>query len=278
MDRHKQRLIDSAVKILDDEVALNINNAKEQLPKDVYSELKDTINQVKYKFVDDLVEPIDYVLKSVLFQPDKTIIFDYIIKYLDTFIKEFDTLYSPSYKQTNWKTIQPSNYGFAEDNLTYIFELLYSSEKRIEEFEKGGYYDIIIHTIDKFLVPFRFLNNNYSPHKSPSCYRKYLKYNRRNIDLTYVNIISWQLSPNKDHTFIKIYITAIRNFFVSIKNNDVGTSMLDNKIEILETKTGMLETKTSDLERGLENVFRIASEHEGGKEKQKTRRRKNKRK
>ena len=34
MDRPKQRLIDSAVKILDDEVSSNIENAKEKLPKD----------------------------------------------------------------------------------------------------------------------------------------------------------------------------------------------------------------------------------------------------
>jgi hypothetical protein len=273
MDRHKQKLIDSAVKILDDEVALNINNAKEQLPKEAHSQLKDTINQVKHKFVDDLVEPIDYVLKSLLFQPDKNIIFDYIIKYLDTFIKEFDTLYSPSYKQKNWNTIQPSKHGFTEDNLTYIFELLYPSGKRVEEFEKGEYYDIIIHTIDKFLVPFKFLRNNYAPSVSTSPYRSYLKYHRRNIDLTYVNLISWQLSPNIHHTFIKIYMTIIHDFFVSIKNNDVGASVLDNKIEMLETKTG-------ELERGLESVFRIASyrEHEGGGKKQKTRRLKNKRK
>lgn len=273
MEQYKQKLIDSTVKILDDEVALNINNAKEQLPKEAHSELKDTINQVKYKFVDDLVEPIDYVLKSVLFQPDKTVIFDCIIKYLDTFIKEFDTLYSPSYKP---KYHHPSNYGYTIDNLTCIFEILYPSGKRVDEFEKEGYYHIILFIIDKFMVPFKFLSE--TPSVPQMHMRTYLKYHRRNIDLTYVNLISWQVSPNKDHTFIKIYITAIRDFFVSIKNNDVGASVLDNKIEMLETKTGVLETKTSELERGLENVFRITSEHEGGGKKQKTRRQKNKRK
>jgi hypothetical protein len=230
MDRHKQRLIDSAVKILDDEVASNIENAKEQLPKDAHDELKDTIHQVKHKFVDDLLVSIDYVLKSLLFQPDKTVIFDCIIKYLDTFIKEFDILYSPSYKP---KYHHPSNYGFTIDNLTCIFEILYPSGKRVEEFEKEGYYDIILYIIDKFMVPFKFISE--TPSVPQIHMRTYLKFHRRNIDLTFVNFISWQVDTNKPRTFIKTYMTALRNFFVSVR----PTSSSKDKTEIDEFFKGL---------------------------------------
>ena len=228
MDRHKQRLIDSAVKILDDEVASNIENAKEQLPKDAHDDLKDAIHQVKHKFVDDLIVSIDYVLKSLLFQPDKTVIFDCIIKYLDTFIKEFDTLYSPSYKQANNVTIKVFNFGFAEDNLISIFELMYPSGKRVEEFEKEGYYDIILFIIDKFMVPFKFLSE--TPKVPQIHMRTYLKFNRRNIDLAFVNLISWQTHTTKPHIFIKIYMTSVRDFFVSVR----PTSSTKDKSEIDE--------------------------------------------
>ena len=227
MDRPKQRLIDSAVKILDDEVASNIENAKEQLPKDAHDDLKDAIRQVKHKFVDDLIVSIDYVLKNLLFQPDKTVIFDCIIKYLDTFIKEFDTLYSPSYKQANAKTIQVDR-GFAKENLAFIFEIMYPSEKRVKEFEKEGYYHIILFIIDKFMVPFKFLSE--TPTVPQIHMRTYLKFNRRNIDLAFVNLISWQTHTTKLHIFIKIYMTAVRDFFVSVR----PTSSTKDKSEIDE--------------------------------------------
>ena len=223
MDRPKQRLIDSAVKILDDEVASNIENAKEQLPKYAHDDLKDAIHQVKHKFVDDLIVSIDYVLKNLLFQPDKTVIFDCIIKYLDTFIKEFDTLYSPSYKP---KYHHPSSYGYTIDNLTCIFEILYPSGKRVEEFEKEGYYHIILFIIDKFMVPFKFLSE--TPNVPQIHMRTYLKFNRRNIDLAFVNLISWQTHTTKPHIFIKIYMTAVRDFFVSVR----PTSSTKDKSEI----------------------------------------------
>ena len=229
MDRHKQRLIDSAVKILDDEVASNIENAKDQLPKDAHYELKYTIHQVKHKFVDDLLVSIDYVLKSLLFQPDKSVIFDCIIKYLDTFIKEFDILYSPSYKQANYRTIQ-GDYGFAKENLAYIFELMYPSGKRVEEFEKEGYYDIILYIIDKFMVPFKFLSE--TPSVPQNHMRTYLKYHPQYIDLTFVN---WRPSLNKPQTFIKIYMTAVRDFFVSVR----PTSSSKDKSEIDEFFKGL---------------------------------------
>ena len=225
MDRHKQRLIDSAVKILDDEVASNIENAKEQLPKDAHDDLKDAIHQVKHKFVDDLIVSIDYVLKSLLFQPDKTVIFDCIIKYLDTFIKEFDILYSPSYKQANSRSIQV-DYGFAKENLAFIFEIMYPSEKRVKEFEKEGYYDIILYIIDKFMVPFKFLSGEI-PNVPQIHMRRYLKYHRRNIDLAFVN---WHLTSTMPGTFIKIYMTAVRDFFVSVR----PTSSTKDKSEIDE--------------------------------------------
>ena len=227
MDRPKQRLIDSAVKILDDEVASNIENAKEQLPKDAHDDLKDAIRQVKHKFVDDLIVSIDYVLKNLLFQPDKTVIFDCIIKYLDTFIKEFDILYSPSYKQANSRSIQ-GDYGFAKENLAFIFEIMYPSEKRVKEFEKEGYYHIILFIIDKFMVPFKFLSE--TPTVPQIHMRTYLKFNRRNIDLAFVNLISWQTHTTKLHIFIKIYMTAVRDFFVSVR----PTSSTKDKSEIDE--------------------------------------------
>ena len=227
MDRPKQRLIDSAVKILDDEVASNIENAKEQLPKHAHDDLKDAIHQVKYKFVDDLLVSIDYVLKNLLFQPDKTVIFDCIIKYLDTFIKEFDTLYSPSYKQANSRSIQ-GDYGFAKENLAFIFEIMYPSGKRVDEFEKEGYYHIILFIIDKFMVPFKFLSE--TPNVPQIHMRTYLKFNRRNRDLAFVNLISWQTHTTKPHIFIKIYMTAVRDFFVSVR----PTSSTKDKSEIDE--------------------------------------------
>ena len=223
MDRPKQRLIDSAVKIFDDEVASNIENAKEKLPKDAHDDLKDAIHQIKHKFVDDLIVSIDYVLKNLLFQPDKTVIFDCIIKYLDTFIKEFDILYSPSYKP---KYHHPSNYGYTIDNLTCIFEILYPSGKRVDEFEKEGYYHIILFIIDKFMVPFKFLNSE-TPNVPQMHMRTYLKYHRRNIDLAFVN---WQAHITKPHIFIKIYMTAVRDFFVSVR----PTSSTKDKSEIDE--------------------------------------------
>lgn len=229
MDRNKQRLIDSAVKILDDEVASNIENAKEQLPKNYHDELKDTIHQVKHKFVDDLLVSIDYVLKNLLFQPDKSVIFDCIIKYLDTFIREFDILYSPSYKQANYRSIHPDS-GFAKENLAYIFELMYSSGKRVEEFEKEGYYHIILYIIDKFMVPFKFISE--TPSVPQIHMRTYLKFNRRNIDLTFVN---WQPSLTKPHIFIKTYMTAVRDFFVSVR----PTSSSKDKTEIDEFFKGL---------------------------------------
>jgi hypothetical protein len=229
MDRHKQRLIDSAVKILDDEVSSNIENAIEQLLKNEHDDLKDAIHQVKHKFVDDLVVSIDYVLKNLLFQPDKTVIFDCIIKYLDTFIKEFDTLYSPSYKRANAKTIQVDR-GFAKENLAFIFEIMYPSGKRVEEFEKEGYYDIILYIIDKFMVPFKFLSE--TPSVPQIHMRTYLKYHPQYIDLAFVN---WQPSLNKPHTFIKTYMTAVRDFFVSIR----PTSSSKDKTEIDEFFKGL---------------------------------------
>lgn len=246
MDRHKKNLIDSAVKILDDEVALNMEN----LPSGADKE--DTLmstNFAKYKFVNSLVEPIDYVVNSLVFQP---FAFEYTIKYLDTFIKEFDTLYSPSYRQTHWHSIS-NNPDPGE--LTFIFDTLYPSDKRVKEFDDIKYYHVILNVVRRFMVPFKIIQGSIA-------YR----------DVLYKNILEWTttLSPC---IFIKIYMTAVRDFFVSI-NNGIGTTLLNNKIEMLETKTGVLETKTSELERGLESVFRIASEHEGGGKKQKNTRRK----
>ena len=228
MDRPKQRLIDSAVKILDDEVASNIENAKEQLPKDAHDDLKDMITEEDQVFEDDWNVTINYIIKNLLFQAEKTVIFDCIIKYLDTIIKEFDTLYSPSYKQVNNVTIKVFNFGFAEDNLISIFELMYPSGKRVEEFEKEGYYDIILYIIDKFMVPFKFLSE--TPKVPQIHMRRYLKFHRRNIDLAFVNFISWQAHTTKPHIFIKIYMTAVRDFFVSVR----PTSSSKDKSEIDE--------------------------------------------
>lgn len=218
MDKHKQRLIDSAVKILNDEIDLNMENVRNQsIPLD---EMKRTIQEVKHKFVEDLVEPIDYVFKSLLFQPDESIF--YIIKYLDTFIAEFDTLYSPSNIQKHWRTINPANYGFHEDNFTYIFDVLYPSGKRVEEFETKGYYNIIIYTIDKFLAPFKFLRPDYAPIISPSPFRRYLKYHRMVIDLAFRNFVNWPGKSDMHYPFIKTYMTEVRDFFVNIQKRSIS--------------------------------------------------------
>ena len=100
--------------------AIIIKNVNEQAHIDI----------TRYKFVKSLIEQIDYVMNSLLFQPDKNIIFDCIIKYLDEFIKQFDTLYSPSHSQRyQFSNLQdpmhlPPGMRYFDDpsELTYIFD------------------------------------------------------------------------------------------------------------------------------------------------------------
>ena len=92
---------------------------------------------------------------------------------------------------------------------------------------------------------------------------------------------------NKHNTpFLKRFLGCFCDFYEFLNKtfNTIEGSVLDNKIEKLETKIEKLETKiekletkTGELQRGLESVFRIASENQGGGKKQKTRRQKNKR-
>jgi hypothetical protein len=79
--------------------------------------------------------------------------------------------------------------------------------------------------------------------------------------------------------FLKRFLGCFCDFYEFLNKtfNTIEGSVLDNKIEKLETKIEKLETKTGELQRGLESVFRIASENQGGGKKQKTRRQKNKR-
>jgi hypothetical protein len=77
--------------------------------------------------------------------------------------------------------------------------------------------------------------------------------------------------------FLKRFLGCFCDFYEFLNETFIEGSVLDNKIEMLETKIEMLETKTGELQRGLESVFRIASENHGGGKKQKTRRQKNKR-
>jgi hypothetical protein len=91
------------------------------------------------------------------------------------------------------------------------------------------------------------------------------------------NPMSYEKKQNTP--FLKRFLGCFCDFYEFLNKtfNTIEGSVLDNKIEKLETKIEKLETKTGELQRGLESVFRIASENQGGGKKQKTRRQKNKR-
>lgn len=208
MDRHKQRLIDSAVKILDDN-AIIIKNVNEQAHIDI----------TRYKFVKSLIEQIDYVMNSLLFQPDKNIIFDCIIKYLDEFIKQFDTLYSPSHSQRyQFSNLQdpmhlPPGMRYFDDpsELTYIFDKTIKFEQMASKIYNGVMYEVVFDIRQRFNGPFKNI-----------------------IHGGYPNLLGW-IKSSKPCTFIKIYMTAVRDFFVSVR----PTSSSKDKSEIDEFFKGL---------------------------------------
>ena len=212
MDRHKQRLIDSAVKILDDD--LNI----EKWPRNVggKSIMQETINNAKYKFVKSLIEQIDYVMNSLLFQPDKNIIFDCTIYYLDTFIKEFDTWYSPSHRQR-----QEFAHVTENEDLTFLFDDSVPTDNVIKpdnvvEPEHCKVLNYVVFDIrQRFNVPFKIIQGGLT-------------------NILYPNILGW-ITSSKPCTFIKIYMTAVRDFFVSVR----PTSSSKDKPEIDEFFKGL---------------------------------------
>jgi hypothetical protein len=207
MDRHKQRLIDSAVKILDDEVASNI----EKWPRSVGNlTMVDTMHNTKYKFVNSLVEQIDYVINSLLFQPDKNIIFDCTIYYLDTFIKEFDTLYSPSHRQ------RQENAHFTEnEDLTFFFDGSVPTDNVVEPEHCNVLNYVVFDIRQRFNAPFKIIQGGWT-------------------NILYPNILGW-ITSSKPCTFIKIYMTAVRDFFVSVR----PTSSSKDKTEIDEFFKGL---------------------------------------
>jgi hypothetical protein len=114
-------------------------------------------------------------------------------------------LYSPSYRQR-----QEFSHFTGNKDLTFFFDNSIPTDNDVSHGNEVEYANVVFDIRQRFNAPFKIIQGGWT-------------------NVVYPNILGW-ITSSKPCTFIKTYMTAVRDFFVSVR----PTSSSKDKTEIDE--------------------------------------------